>query len=168
MQPPLGRARTGAPGGFSLILAQTGCDCKFNIEAQKCFCLFLPAAIAAGKKIQVTRFAGGCRFRQSVCEPLMNLILALTIICFFLGLIGWGRYAEHSVRKRVERAVRRRRCPKCNQPLLRARVKAARIRGPRRVVSDPRQVFPEAWQVQCRRCGGILHCDSSRGSIQFR
>ena len=42
-----------------LILAQTGCYCKFNIEAQKCFCLFLPAAIAVGKKIQATRFAGG-------------------------------------------------------------------------------------------------------------
>lgn len=98
----------------------------------------------------------------------MNLILTLTILCFFLGLIGWGRYAEHSIRKRVERAVRRRRCPKCNQPLVRARVRAARIRGAGRAVSDPRQVFPEAWQVQCRQCGGILHCDSSRGSIQFR
>jgi hypothetical protein len=32
-----------------LILAQTGCDCKFNIEAQPLFCLFLPAASAAGR-----------------------------------------------------------------------------------------------------------------------
>jgi hypothetical protein len=43
-----------------LILARTGRYRKFNIEAQKCFCLFLPAAIASGKKIQATRFAGGC------------------------------------------------------------------------------------------------------------
>jgi hypothetical protein len=76
-----------------VILAQNrvhSTRCKFNIEAQKCFCLFLPAAIAAGKidpehgcapgfsmksrfarkaggsrnglrpKIQATRFAGGC------------------------------------------------------------------------------------------------------------
>ena len=35
-----------------LILAQTGCDCKFNIEAQKCFCLFLPAASAAARKFK--------------------------------------------------------------------------------------------------------------------
>jgi hypothetical protein len=33
-----------------LILAQTGCDCKFNTEAQPCFCLFDPAPIAAARK----------------------------------------------------------------------------------------------------------------------
>jgi hypothetical protein len=33
--------------------------CKFNIEVKTCFCIFLPAAIAAGKKIQATREAGG-------------------------------------------------------------------------------------------------------------
>jgi hypothetical protein len=35
-----------------LILAQTGCDCKFNIEAQKSFCLVVPAASAAGRKFK--------------------------------------------------------------------------------------------------------------------
>jgi hypothetical protein len=33
-----------------VILAQTGCDCKFNIEDQKCFCLFMPPAITAARK----------------------------------------------------------------------------------------------------------------------
>lgn len=40
------------------ILAQTGCGGKFNIEAQACYRLFLPAASAAGKNIQANRFAG--------------------------------------------------------------------------------------------------------------
>ena len=35
-----------------MILAQTGCYCKFNIEAQPCFRLFLPAASAAGRKFK--------------------------------------------------------------------------------------------------------------------
>jgi hypothetical protein len=34
----------------TLILAQTGCYRKFNIEAQPCFCLFLPAPSAAERK----------------------------------------------------------------------------------------------------------------------
>lgn len=40
------------------VLAQTGRDGKFNIEAQRYFRLFLPAASAAGKNVQATRFAG--------------------------------------------------------------------------------------------------------------
>jgi hypothetical protein len=40
-----------------VILAQTGYGCKSNIEAQQCIWLFLPAAGAAAKKIQGTRFA---------------------------------------------------------------------------------------------------------------
>jgi hypothetical protein len=35
-----------------IILAQTDCYCKFNIEAQTRFCLFLPAASAAGRKFK--------------------------------------------------------------------------------------------------------------------
>jgi hypothetical protein len=36
-------------GEMGSILAQTGCDCKFNIEAQRYFRLLLPAASAAGR-----------------------------------------------------------------------------------------------------------------------
>jgi hypothetical protein len=35
-----------------LIFARTGCDRNFNIEAQPCFCIFLPAASAAGRKFE--------------------------------------------------------------------------------------------------------------------
>jgi hypothetical protein len=45
-------------GEMGSILAQTGCDCKFDIQAQTCFRRFLPAAGAAGKNVQATRFAG--------------------------------------------------------------------------------------------------------------
>lgn len=97
----------------------------------------------------------------------MNLLLALAIVSFFLAIIGVGRYAEFTVRRKVARAVRRRRCPKCNQALTRARVRAAGEGRRRRVTASPNPVFPESWRVQCRRCGAILHCDSRSGSVRF-
>jgi hypothetical protein len=46
------RVQSHSTGLNYLILAQTGCDCKFNIEAQRGYFLFLPAAIAAAKKFE--------------------------------------------------------------------------------------------------------------------
>jgi hypothetical protein len=53
---------------FPLILAQTGSYCKFNIEAPKCFCLFLPAASAAGRKFEAARSRVVVDYRRRRCD----------------------------------------------------------------------------------------------------
>ena len=97
----------------------------------------------------------------------MQLLLLLIIVCVFMAVIAWGRYAEHAVKKKVTAALRRSRCPKCGRILNGATVTPLKQARKRTAVAVPQHAWPTHYRSECPHCGKALVCEAGRGGIRF-
>jgi hypothetical protein len=97
----------------------------------------------------------------------MQLLLLLIILCVFIAVIAWGRYAEHALKKKVAAALRRSRCPKCGRIMNGARVTPLKQARKRTAVAVPQHTWPTRYRSECPHCGKALVCEAERGRIRF-